>query len=121
MSLPGADGGVRRLLGQSRGTYRRTSEESPRKRKPDPRRDLEDEIESKGCLIRDLRIVSRLRRPLLDHDACDVLHGERRADVEQVQRSIGPSGEFFGKILGQNCKAEHGCRADGGHDSPLNI
>src|SRR5712664_4156429 len=60
-----------------------------RKREPDPRRDLEGEIESKGCLIHDFGIVPRLRRPVLKHDAGRVLHNERCSDVEQIQRPVG--------------------------------
>ena len=36
--------------------------------------------------------MSGLRDPLLHDDAGRILHGERRADVKQVQRSIGPTG-----------------------------
>jgi len=83
-----------------------------RKREPDPRRDLEGETESKGCLIRDFGIVPRLRRPVLKHEAGRVLHNERCSDVEQIQRPVGPPGELFGKIFGQNRIAEHDCRTD---------
>jgi hypothetical protein len=40
-----------------------------RKREPDPRRDLEGKIESKGYLISDFGIMARLRCPVLEHDA----------------------------------------------------
>ncbi len=56
---------------------------------------------------------------MLKHDTGRVLHSECCGDVEQIQRSVGPSGELFRKIFGQNRKAEHGCRADRRHNRPL--
>ena len=58
---------------------------------------------------------------MLKHDAGRVLYNERCGDVEQIQRPVCPSGELFRKIFGQNRKAEHGSRADGRHNGPLQI
>src|SRR5216684_1307789 len=88
---------------------------------PNPCRDLKREVESKGCLISDFWIVSSLRRPMLKHDAGRVLHNESHSDVEQIQRPVGPPGQLFRKILGQNRKAEHRSRADRRHNGPLQI
>jgi hypothetical protein len=56
---------------------------------------------------------------MLKHDAGRVLHNEGRRNVEQIQRPVGPSGELFREIFGQNRKAEHGSRADRRDDGPL--
>ena len=56
---------------------------------------------------------------MLKHDTGRVLHNERCGDVEQIQRAVGPSGELFRKIFGQNRKAEHGSRADRRRNGPL--
>lgn len=93
-------------------------EVNPRQRKPDPSGELNREIESTGSLIGDCGIVSRLRCPLLDHDAGRVLHRECRSDVEQIQRSVGAPGQLLRKILGQNSIAEHGSRTDRRHNGP---
>ena len=49
---------------------------------------------------------------MLKHNTGRVLHSERYGDVEEIQRSVGPSCELFRKIFGQNRKAEHGGCAD---------
>jgi hypothetical protein len=56
---------------------------------------------------------------MLKHDAGRVLHRESRSNVKQIQRPVGPSGEFFRKIFGQDRKAEHGRRADRRNNGPL--
>ena len=56
---------------------------------------------------------------MLKHDAGAVLHNEGRSNVEQIQRPVGPPGELFREIFGQNRKAEHGGRTDRGHNGPL--
>jgi hypothetical protein len=58
---------------------------------------------------------------MLKYDAGRVLHSEGCSDVEQIQRPVGPPGQLFRKIFGQNRKAEHGGRADRRHDGPLQI
>ena len=58
---------------------------------------------------------------MLKHDAGRVLHNEGRSNVEQIQRPVGPSGELFRKIFGQNRKAEHGSRTYCRHNGPLQI
>ena len=58
---------------------------------------------------------------MLKHDAGRVLHCEGRSNVEQIQRAVGPSGDLFREIFGQNRKAKHGGRADGRHNGPLQI
>ena len=55
---------------------------------------------------------------MLKHHAGQVLHNERCGDVKQIQRRVGPSGELFRKIFGQNRKAEHGSRADRRNNRP---
>jgi hypothetical protein len=56
---------------------------------------------------------------MLKHNAGSVLHSEGRSNVEQIQRAVGPPGQLFRKIFGQNRKAEHGSRADRRNDGPL--
>jgi hypothetical protein len=56
---------------------------------------------------------------MLKHDTGRVLHNERCGDVEQIQRAVGAPGQLCRKIFGQNRKAEHGSRADRGHNGPL--
>ena len=58
---------------------------------------------------------------MLKHNTGRVLHSERYGDVEEIQRSVGPSCELFRKIFGQNRKAEHGSRTYGRHNGPLQI
>ena len=58
---------------------------------------------------------------MLKHDAGRVLHSEGRSNVEQIQRAVGPPGQLFRKIFGQNRKAEHGSRTYCRHNGPLQI
>src|SRR6516162_2827092 len=88
----------------------------PWEHKPEPCSDLKDQNESKGRLIGDGGIVSRLRYPLLNNDADRVLHGEGRRDVEQVQCSIRSPSQLLGKIFGEDSIAEHGSRTDRCHN-----
>src|SRR6516164_1294449 len=106
---------------RTRAIFRRRLRLFPREGKPEPCADLKYEIESKGRLISDGGIVSRLRYPLLDHDADRVLHGEGRSDVEQVQCSIRSPSHLLGKIFGEDSIAEHGSRTDRRHNGPLEI
>src|SRR6266576_3239561 len=51
------------------------------------------------------RIMSVLRRPLLDHEPNAVLHRERPAKVQEIQSAIGARSKFFREVIGYDRKA----------------
>src|SRR5882724_8372622 len=57
-----------------------------------------------GLIGRD-RIISVLRRPLLDHEPNAVLHRERPATVQEIQSAIGARSKFFREVIGYDRKA----------------
>jgi hypothetical protein len=68
--------------------------------KPHQRGGLERKAKTEcGPIGRD-RIMSVLRRPLLDYEPDAVLHRERPAKVQVIQSAIGARGTFFGEVVG---------------------
>jgi hypothetical protein len=59
--------------------------------KPNRSRDLEANIESKGGMVSDLRIVPIRWSPELNHYARHTLHHKRTANMEEVQSRTGPT------------------------------
>jgi hypothetical protein len=113
--------GCRRLAPLSAEPSAGQRPKHPRESEPDPCDDLNDEIEEKSYLVRDLRIMPRLRRPMFKDDASGILQDKSSADMEHVQRSIGPSGKFFREITSQDRIAKHCSCADGGHSGPQDV
>ena len=70
----------------------------PWHRKPHQRGGLKRKAKTECGLIGSDRIMSVLRRPLLDHEPNAVLHRERPAEVQEIQGAIGARGKFPGEV-----------------------
>jgi hypothetical protein len=77
----------------------------PGDRKPQQRGGLKRKAKTECGLIGRDRIMSVLRRPLLDHEPNALLHRERPAKVQEIQSAIGARGKFFREVIGEDRKA----------------
>src|SRR5216684_5882033 len=77
----------------------------PGDRKPHQRGGLKRKAKTECGLIGRDRIMSVLRRPLLDHEPNAVLHRERPAKVQEIQSAIGARSKFFREVIGYDRKA----------------
>src|SRR5712671_2661033 len=77
----------------------------PGDRKPHQRGGLKRKAKTECGLIGRERIMSVLRRPVLDHEPDAALHRERAAKVQEIQSAIGARGKFCGEVIGYDGKA----------------
>ena len=72
---------------------------------PGQRGRLKCKAKTECGLIGSYRVMSVLRRLLLDHEPNAVLHRERPAKVQEIQSAIGARSKFFREVIGYDRKA----------------
>src|SRR5512138_1368378 len=91
---------------------------SPWSDEPEERGDLKRQVDAERGLISHRRMAARLGRPELDDEADSDLDGEGRADMEEVERTVGASGCRPREELGENRVAQDRRHTDPGDRDP---
>src|SRR5436190_19906722 len=99
--LKRATGWIKRV---ALGTRQKTDPEplNSRELEPDQGHDLQRNIDAECNLVRRCGVVSVVRRPLLEDQADRILQDKSATEMEDIQRTIGPSRKLLREILRHN-------------------